>query len=217
MSDPRLQDIPQLWSAKALTRPTATGIQTGFSALNEAIGGWPTPALIELLIDEYGIGELHLLTPLMRAIQQRQNASAPRIVLWLNPPFEIQATALLQDRLEPGLHWVTTQPLKAIDVLWAAEHALRSGACSLVIAWASRTDLKSLRRLKLAALTGTTCILFRPRAEQATASPATLRMVLSPHRAGLAINIIKLAGQRPCELVIEVSGRTSTISEDAPS
>jgi protein ImuA len=216
MSDPRLQHIPNLWSANSLVRLAASGVPTGFPELDRAIGAWPTPALVEFLIDEYGIGELQLLIPLIRELQRHDETSAARIVLWLNSPFEIHATALLQYQLKPELHW-TTQASNDVDAMWAAEHALRSGACSLVIAWLGRVDLKSLRRLKLAALTGTSCVIFRPCSEKSASSPATLRMVLAPHSAGLSVNIIKLSGKRPRELVIEVDQRIATANGESPS
>ena len=34
------------------------------------MGGWPQPALIEVLVDVYGIGEVQVLVPLLRASER---------------------------------------------------------------------------------------------------------------------------------------------------
>lgn len=216
MPDPRLQDIPRLWTAGALVRRDSGNIPTGFAELDRAIGGWPAPGLIELLVDEWGIGEIELVIPMIRALLERHNETSAdrRMVFWLNPPLDICATALVQDGLDPADHWVC-RSLAAGDVMWASELALRSGACALVIAWLPRADMKQLRRIKLGALAGTQCVVFRSRSEAENSSPATLRLLLQPHASGLAISVIKLPGRRPRDLVINVDRRTVPLCDEA--
>lgn len=215
MPDPRLQDIPRLWTAGALVQRDSGQLPTGFAELDCAIGGWPTPGLIELLVDEWGIGEIELLIPMIRGVLSRHNETSTdrRIVAWLNPPFDVCATALIQDGLDPTDHWIC-RDLAALDVMWASELALRSGACALVIAWLSRADMQQLRRIKLAALAGTQCVLFRTRSEAQNSSPATLRLLLQPHVQGIAISVIKLPGRRPRDLVVKVDRRTASTCDE---
>ncbi|MGH8425257.1 MAG: hypothetical protein ACRER3_23365, partial [Pseudomonas fluorescens] len=70
MSDPLLDQLPNVWRAASLVRGRGSYCPTGDAALDEALGGgWPSPALIELLTDKHGIGELQLLMPLIAHCQ----------------------------------------------------------------------------------------------------------------------------------------------------
>jgi protein ImuA len=93
--------------------------------------------------------------------------------------------------------WVA--PESPAEALWAMEQALRSGACAAVFGWAHPADDHALRRLKLAAAQGGALgVLFRPLAQVAMASPASLRLVLHPRPAGgLDIEVLKCQGGRP--------------------
>jgi protein ImuA len=198
MSDPRLDQFPNVWRASALARTQSRMQPTGFTALDAALnGGWPPSPLIELLVDQYGIGELQLLIPLIRAYQARTSMDGGRVLLWLHPPFDVHAVALLQWGLEPALHWVSGA-LTPSEALWAAEQALKSTICAGVIAWIDHTTMTSLRRLKLAVhASNSFAVLFRPLRARASPSPATIRAVLSPSINALQVDLIKVAGALP--------------------
>jgi hypothetical protein len=86
------------------------------------------------------------------------------------------------------------------EALWAAEQALGSASCEIVLAWADRAADRQLRRLQLAAEAhGLPGILFRPPATARHPSPAMLRLQLS---AGpdARLEIIKSRGGRPASL-----------------
>lgn len=118
-------------------------------------------------------------------------------MLWLSPPFEVHAIALTQYGLLPEDHWVCAVSQPA-DLQWAMTHALRSGACLAVIAWARQLKPAALRTLKLAAMTGRGIgVLFRPTSAARIASPATLRMALRARAPALDLSILKMQGQRP--------------------
>ena len=74
-------------------RPTLT---TGFAPLDRYLpgGGWPVGALIEVFVDRYGIGELRLLIPALRALTGDQTTSAKKWLVWISPPFVPYAPAL---------------------------------------------------------------------------------------------------------------------------
>jgi hypothetical protein len=213
MNTVTLEDIPLLWRAESLSCVQSHCIPTGFDALDRALGGgWPRPSLIELLCDEQGIGELRLLLALLRQeplLQPEPRAldiSCRKIVLWLSPPFELHAIALAQYGLTPTEHWVCSISAPS-DLQWAMTHALRSGACLAVIAWARTLKPATLRTLKLAAMTGRGIgVLFRPRSEAHVASPATLRIALHRQESALELSILKMRGRRPSIVRIAPSG-----------
>lgn len=198
MNTVTLADIPLLWRAESLAPVQAQCVSTGYATLDQALGGgWPSPSLIELLCDDYGIGELRLLIGLLRKAPGAADATAAKIVLWLSPPFEPHAIALTQYGLAPDDHWVcsVTQPS---DLQWAMTQALRSGACQAVIAWTHHLKPAALRTIKLAAMTGRSVgVLFRPKGETRLASPATLRIALQPQANELELSILKMQGRRP--------------------
>lgn len=198
MTTVSLADIPLLWRAQSLNALSSPCIPTGHAALDDALGGgWPLPSLIELLCDDHGIGELRLLLGLLQPQPDGQDPAGRKIVLWLAPPFEVHAVALSQHGLAPEDHWIcsVSQPS---DLHWAMSHALRSGACLAVIAWARQLKPATIRALKLAALAGRGIgVLFRPTSAAHIASPATVRMALRAHEGALEVSILKMQGRRP--------------------
>lgn len=201
--------IPHVWRAESFSVPNGPALPSGFAALDSALGGgWPQPALIELLLDVYGIGELQLMFPLLR--QLASQSPHPPLILWLNPPYQPYAVALAQHGLLHAQHWLQMN-LSPRDTLWCVEQALKSGACSAVLAWVSSPKMASLRRLKLAvAASQTTAVLYRPLKEAALPSPAAIRAQLSPCDAQLQISLIKLPSRKSCELLIPVSPHLSS-------
>jgi hypothetical protein len=210
MLDPALERIPNVWRAQSLRVAGSGVITTGHHELDVALGGgWPAPALIEVLYDREGMGELQLLRSLMQPRSRSESHLEQRCaVLWLNTPFEPQAVAIAQLGLDPGWHW-HARSVSPHDALWAMEHALRSGSCALVMAWAQQITLAMLRRLKLAAVAhGSIGVLFRPTAAAAVPSPATLRMRLQPRGEELRIELLKVQGRKPACLNLPLQGRT---------
>ncbi|GFE87768.1 translesion DNA synthesis-associated protein ImuA [Steroidobacter agaridevorans] len=198
MTTVTLADIPLLWRAESLASTQDYCIPTGYAALDRALGsGWPLPALIEVLCDEHGIGELTLLLALLRRRSLVADTAGRQIVLWLSPPFDVHAAALTQCGLTPEDHWVCPIPQPS-DLQWAMTQALRSGACLAVIAWARHLKPAALRTLKLAAMTGRGVgVLFRSTSEARLASPATLRISLRSSAGALDLSILKMQGRRP--------------------
>ena len=87
--------------------------------------------------------------------------------------------------------------------LWSLEQALRSSACDLAFCWLERARARDLRRLSLAAGQGMTpAIVFRPVEAQREASPACLRLLLSPRPGGVCVQLLKSRGgsRQPVEL-----------------
>jgi protein ImuA len=192
---------PSLWLASQLAHASTRCIETGHPALSSQLpgGGWPSGTLVDLLLQQPGIGEIRLLRPALAAVAAR------RIVL-LQPPHAPQALALAALGLPPSqLLWVRSS--RSADALWAAEQVLRSGSCGALLFWANHARGESLRRLHLAAQSGETLFfMLRPLAAAQDASPAPLRLSLRPAPGGLDIGFVKRRGpQRDAPLFLPLT------------
>jgi len=197
---------PSLWRASQLARSSSRCVDTGHAALSAQLpgGGWPAGALVDLLLQQPGIGEMRLLRPALAEVAAR------RIVL-LQPPHPPQALALAALGVPPSqLIWLRTS--RMADALWAAEQVLRSGSCGALLFWPgfdrqSQVRGDSLRRLHLAAQGGETLFfMMRPLASRQDASPAPLRLALRPQAGGLEIDFVKRRGpQRDAPLFLPLS------------
>ncbi len=154
-------------------------------------GGWPLGALTELLTDTSGIGELQLLLPALRTL-----AHQGRPIVWITPPYLPYAPALAQHGI-PLQQVLLIQTMRQQESLWAIEQTLRCPAIGAVLGWGSQLPDRQLRRLQLAAETGSTlAILHRPLELARSPSPAALRVQLQPTPDGLALQILKYRGGR---------------------
>lgn len=176
-----------LWRGRGMSPVDGTGLSTGHPALDACLGGgWPRGALVELLTGLHGIGEVSLLLPLLAA-----QTSAGRHVAFVAPPYLPCASALGRAGvyLERVLVIATRDDAES---LWALEQALASGACGAVLAWPGRADPRALRRLQLAAERGrATGFLYREPRHAGHASPAAVRLQLSPAGGRLNVRILK--------------------------
>jgi len=198
--------IPNVWRAQSLHSHNAAVEPTGFEPLDGALGGgWPIPALLEILTDDYGIGELQLILPLLRALTKR--APPPPLFVWLNPPHHPNAVALAQHGLAECHHWLVTD-LSSRNTLWSMERALKADACSAVLAWVTDADAAGLRRIRLAVSTGSVHgVLYRPRSAAAQPSPAHVRLQIAAQGTSLHVKVLKAQGRKPSELLLDIDSR----------
>ena len=114
-----------VWRGDRLATGQGPVRPTGFAALDAELpgGGWPANALIELLADRPGIGELSLLLPLMREV------AAGRWLVWVAPPLSPYAPALAAAGV-PLARLLLVDPPRPEQSLWAARQALASGSCA---------------------------------------------------------------------------------------
>jgi protein ImuA len=131
----------RVWRGNVATAARAV-IPTGYGELDRALpgGGWPLGAITEVLVDGYGVGELGLLMPALKALTKESPAKPEKWVSWIAPPFVPYAPALQQ-------HGVNIDRLLMIhptsgnkNRLWAIEQAVRSGASAGVLAWVAAAD-----------------------------------------------------------------------------
>ncbi|QAU34482.1 translesion DNA synthesis-associated protein ImuA [Janthinobacterium sp. 17J80-10] len=179
-----------VWRATQMATHRADAVASGHAALDPELpdGGWPKSALIELLPQQCGIGEMRLLRPALASIAQSRRIAlvqpphAPQIAAWAG--WGLPAERLL---------WVKAD--RSADALWSVEQILRNGSCGALVFWQTHIRPEALRRLHLAAQAGDAVFwLLRPLAGAQDASPAPLRLALRPARAGIDIHIIKRRG-----------------------
>jgi protein ImuA len=194
---------PAVWLASQLARTRQRCVDTGYPPLSAELpgGGWPTGCLIDLLLQQPGIGELRLLHPVLARLGQR------RIVL-LQPTHAPQALAFEHWGLAASqVIWLRAKA--GADALWAAEQVLRSGCCGVLLFWMQHARTASLRRLHLAAQQGETLFcMLRPLASAQDASPAVLRLALRPALGGIELEFVKRRGpqrESPLFLPLEPS------------
>lgn len=180
---------PSLWRASQLSRSQGRCANTGYDQLSAELpgGGWPLGNLIELLVQQPGIGEMQLLRPALKCLNGRS-------VMLIQPPHLPQTAAWASWGCTPScLLWVPAQ--RAADALWTAEQVLRSGTFGALLLWQDRMRNQALRRLQLAAQESDTLfILVRSLAAADQPSPSPLRLVLQSTPGGLNISILKRRG-----------------------
>lgn len=194
---------PALWRASQLARGVARTVAAGDGALAAELpgGGWPLGTLVELLVQQPGVGELRLLRPALLALGKRPLAL-------LAPPHAPQSIAWSNWGLRPdNLMWI--RPQRTADLLWAAEQLLRAGTCGAVLCWQQHVRGQALRRLHLAAQASDTLFcLVRPLACARDSSPASLRVAIAPAPGGIDLTFIKRRGpqrEEPLRLVLSPS------------
>ncbi|WP_158902394.1 translesion DNA synthesis-associated protein ImuA [Burkholderia sp. L27(2015)] len=185
-----VEDIhPALWRGSQLAANYGKTVDTGYAALSAELpgGGWPLGTLVELLVQQPGIGELRLLRPALAALSQRT-------IALVMPPH-------LPNALGFGYLGIPVEQLmmlrapKSADALWCAEQILKAGSCGALIFWQHPVRSESLRRLHLAAQSSETLFLMvRPLTCASDSSPATLRLGVRPAGDGIVVDVVKRKG-----------------------
>ena len=196
-----LARLPGVWRGGELERAIHETVATGHAALDRELpgGGWPLATLSEVLHDGVGIGEVRFLCGALALAADRS-----RMLAWINPPYLPYAPALAEAGL-PLERCTVVEPAHREDALWAAEQALRSGACGAVLLWLANAmpgeararagDYAWLRRLQMAAQAGRSmAVLFRSTAAESSSTPAHLRVVLARTEDALGLRIPKRRG-----------------------
>jgi hypothetical protein len=192
---------PRLWRGSSQDeRPGWQGLASGYPRLDSHLpgGGWPRHALTEILLEQYGNGELKLLMPALARLSQSEDESAEvGWIAWIAPPFEPYPPALQQWGINLS-RVLVVRPRLATEVLWAAEQALSSGNCVAVLLWSESLDDSASRRLQLAAEKGRSwAIAFRSVKAKHQSSAAALRIEVSAGDQGTDLGILKSRGGRP--------------------
>jgi len=197
-----LAKLPGVWRGGELENVVHATVPTGHAALDRELpgGGWPMGTLAEVLHEGVGQGEVSFLSSaLTRA------AGDDRLVAWIHPPYMPYAPAL-ESLAVPLERMLVVRPSSREDALWAAEQAMRSGACGAVLLWLEgarraraggrrEDEYASLRRLQMAAESGRCmAVYFRPLAAEKLSTPAHLRVALKREGTSLEVRIPKRRG-----------------------
>lgn len=208
---------PQLWRAgRGADAGISPGLPTGYPKLDRHLpgNGWPRHALCEILLEQYGTGELKLVMPALARLGQVNGAACAGSgidahidagidsgeagwIAWIAPPFQPYAPGLLQWGIDLS-RLLIVRPKAGSEILWAAEQALASGNCRAVLVWPERLDHTASRRLQLAAVKGRCqAFAFRPLRALLQSSAAALRLRLVSGMHGTDVGILKSRGGRP--------------------
>ena len=191
-----LTQLPGVWRGGELENVAHPVVATGFARLDAELpgGGWPMGTLSEVLHDGMGIGEVGFLAgALARATE------GDRLVAWIDAPYLPYAPAIAQSGI-PLESCLVVRPANREDALWAAEQALKSGACGAVLLWnasqrAHTQEYAWMRRLQLAAQAGNAmAVQFLSTAAERHSTPAHLRVVLRREKGALMVRIPKRRG-----------------------
>jgi cell division inhibitor SulA/protein ImuA len=197
-----LAKLPGVWRGGELENVVHATVPTGHGALDRELpgGGWPTGTLAEVLHEGVGAGEVSFLAHALA-----HAAADDRLIAWIHPPYMPYAPALAAAGV-PLERLLVVRPASREDALWAAEQAMRSGACGAVLLWlegarrakagARREDeYAALRRLQMAAEAGRCmAVYFRPLAAERLSTPAHLRVALTRKGTSLEVRIPKRRG-----------------------
>lgn len=203
----KLLENPRLWRGHSQTHAKA-GLASGYEKLDRHLpgGGWPQEALTEILIEQYGIGELRLLMPALASLSVadhtagKVNASEPGWIAWIAPPLQPYPPALQKSGINLS-RMLVVRPKNSSEILWSAEQALSSGTCAAVLLWSDSLDDHASRRLQLAAEKGQSwAIAFRPLSARTQPSAAALRVALHSGERGTRLSILKSRGGHPAVL-----------------
>ncbi|MCY0389560.1 translesion DNA synthesis-associated protein ImuA [Robbsia sp. Bb-Pol-6] len=203
---------PSLWRGTQLAQGRGPCVDTGDAAFSHELpgGGWPLGVLVELLIQQPGIGELRLLRPALEALGARP-------LILLEPPHMPNQTAFTHWGMPlDRLHLIRAP--RGADALWAAEQILRAGSCGALLFWQDPIRHDALRRLHLAAQSSDTLfILFRPLSTLHHASPAPLRLALRPAQDSLHVEFVKRRGPaRDLPLAVALGPSPLLLNRHAP-
>ena len=223
----------RVWRGNHVADAAAGALPTGYPRLDARLpgGGWPRAALVELLVERHGIGELGLLMPVLARLSAAASVDGahagtpaaaqgtPRWLCWVAPPLLPYAPALAAQGIALERVLLVHPPTGGAagrnaghdsgyesghDALWAAEQALVSRHCAVVLVWSAHARTQALRRLQLAAeAADTLVVVFRPPAAAAQRSPALLRLQLDGDGT---LHVLKGRGMRPQRLSLAALG-----------
>jgi cell division inhibitor SulA len=178
----------EVWRGADRRQSDDAVLATGFARLDDLIGGgWPRGALVEIL-SSAALG-LSLLVPVLARLGDK-----PAWLAWINSPYLPYAPRLQALGIDTG-KILLLRKLADEQALWAAEQALRSGNCSMVMLWPGKLGIAQIRRLQLAAEAGACLgILFRPQSASSQVSAAALRLRVEADAQALSIQLLKRRG-----------------------
>lgn len=190
--DRLLRQRPDIWRASTgQDSASRRCLSSGSRELDRQLGGgWPRAALVELLLDQTGIGEVSLLLPCLSAL-----TVSGRTVAMVSPPHIPHARALQAAGLDLR-HLLVVQTDEPREALWAFEQILRDGSVAAALYWAGSLGRTQLRRLQLAAEQGDAIgFVYRSSKHAGETTPVAMKLLLMPgERTRPHVRILKCRG-----------------------
>jgi protein ImuA len=168
-------------------------VASGYTEVDQHLGGgWPANGVIDLQT-ETGIGELRLLLPYLQ-----QQLHDGRLLVWVCPPAQPCADMLSACGISLS-QLLIIRAKNSKDALWSAEQCLQSGCAAVVLLWQQQLNLTQARRLQLAATQGQATLVQLRRPKAGLSLPVTLSLQLSPHPQGVQLQVHKRRGGWPAQ------------------
>ena len=187
------------WESNA-SRGSSLVIPTGTHALDELLpgGGWPKAGLIEITIpDEYTDAISLLLPALVRLSHQG------RWLVMVTPPYQPRARILTASGMNTS-KVLQVNPHPGRSGLWTVESLMRTGNCSIVLAWPSCATELMEKKLKKAATVGkTSAILFRQEGMSTHTSIADVRFKLEITDSGTVVYLLDAHGDKQSGVALD--------------
>ncbi|UTF60515.1 hypothetical protein [Gilvimarinus sp. DA14] len=170
--------------------PPAPCVDSGFTELNQVLGGGFPQFGVCKLRSQPGSGEVRLLMPY---IKNRVSNSAPLVLI--NPPGPPQPDFWQAQELSAPKLLSLSIPHKR-DLLWSIQECLQSGCCPTLLVWNCSLSSSECKRLQLAAYKGTSTLWLCGDNAQASV-PLTLSLSAEPRANGISVMINKRKGGWP--------------------
>lgn len=198
---------PAIWRGNGCARVAIPSVSTGFSELDAVLpgSGWPVSALTEIYAAHRGLGEMQILMPAAARLTR-----AGRRIMLIAPPYIPYAPALAAHGLKLS-HLMLVRAERAEERFWACEQALRYLDCGAVLAWIDHAPERALKRLQLAAETGSAIALLFRSARVIPASPAALRLQIERSQDRTLVRVLKRRGSGlPAPVALDLRDLSST-------
>ena len=182
-----LRETPNLWRGGEQGPVSREALDSGYESLNHILpgGGWPQRSVIEIVVDEWGSGELQVLLPLMADLSRRRS----RLSL-VSPPYLPYAPALHNAGISLDRLVIIDSAISADDRWWCAEKILRHPECGLMLVWPQRPLASQVRRLQAAAESGNSTGVIFHRGEPVD-TPVSLRLKTCYDEGGISASLLK--------------------------
>ena len=165
---------------------------TGNAILDEMLpsGGWPKSGLVEIILPDMYSHAMSLLMPALIRLSRQS-----RWIAMVNPTWPARNSLFT----EPGIRHervLQVNPHPGRSALWTAESMLRSGDCSVVMAWPNcNTELMGKRLQKAATHGKALGILFSYESLGSQPSGVETRLKLEVGAGGRAVYLLNSRGE----------------------
>jgi cell division inhibitor SulA len=172
---------------------------TGIPVLDELLpgGGWPKAGLVEIIVpDEYTDAVALLMPAFIRLSRQG------RWIVMVNPSYQARAHLFSEVGMDHASA-LQVNPHPGRSALWTAESMLRSGDCSVVMAWPNcNTELMDKRLQKSAVHGKALGILIRYESLSMQPSGVNLRLKLEVEGEANAVYLVDSKGDKQSGAVL---------------